>query len=163
MALEIERKFLLADDRWRQQIQRSQRMTQAYLGGEFASIRLRIAGDSAFLNIKSRSKGHTRQEFEYPVPLVDAQQMMSTLVLPGAIDKTRHYVEHAGHLWEIDEFYGDNQGLIVAEIELASADEPFVKPDWLGPEVTDELRYYNNQLSMRPFQQWSDQEKRGPC
>ena len=163
MALEIERKFLVAGEEWRQRIGRSQRMTQAYLGGERASIRLRIAGEAAFLNIKSRNKGHARQEFEYSIPLVDAQQMMTSLVLPGAIDKTRHYVEHAGHLWEIDEFHGDNQGLMVAEIELVSADEQFAKPVWLGLEVTDEQRYYNNQLSSRPFQQWNEQEKRGPC
>ncbi|MBD8524820.1 CYTH domain-containing protein [Pseudomarimonas arenosa] len=163
MALEIERKFLLANDSWRGAVVRSARMSQAYLGGERASVRVRIVGDQAFLNIKSREQGHTRQEFEYSIPLSDAEQIMAGLVLPGAIDKTRHYIEFQGNTWELDEFHGANQGLCVAEIELVAADQAFARPAWLGAEVTEQRRYYNNELSRRPFQQWSDEEKLGPC
>src|SRR5690606_33517503 len=111
-------------------------------GAQRASVRVRIAGDEAFLNIKSRAVGHTRQEFDYPVPLADARALLA-LCVGGTIDKQRHYVEHAGRLWEVDEFLGDNAGLVVAEIELGRADEAFERPDWIGAEVTDDVRYYN--------------------
>ena len=154
MALEIERKFLLATAGWRPQVERSQSMDQGYLGGERASVRVRIGADGAFLNIKSRQGGAARLEFEYPLPVDDARQLLDELALPGRIAKRRHYVRHAGHLWEIDEFEGDNAGLVVAEIELGSADEPFERPDWLGDEVSEDPRYYNSNLSRHPYTQW---------
>ena len=166
MGIEIERKFLVKDASWHGRAEKSVRMTQGYLndmaamrnGTQKASVRVRIAGGSAFLNIKSRELGHTRQEFEYPVPVADAQDLLK-LCVGGLIDKTRHYVRHAGFLWEIDEFDGDNAGLVVAEIEVPSADTVFDKPEWAGREVTDELRYYNLALAERPYSQWLAKEK----
>ena len=154
MGVEIERKFLLASDTWRAEVLRSEHMDQGYLGGERASVRVRIAGSAAFLNIKSQQRGTTRLEFEYPLPLEDARQMLDQLALPGRIAKQRHYVCHAGHLWEIDEFHGDNAGLVVAEIELQAEDEVFLRPAWLGREVTDDLRYYNAALAQQPYCSW---------
>jgi adenylate cyclase len=159
MGIEIERKFLLASDAWRAEVERSQSMDQGYLGGEHASVRVRIAGQVAFLNIKSKQGGAARLEFEYPLPLDDARQLLDRLALPGRIAKYRHYLRHAGHLWEIDEFEGDNAGLIVAEIELGSEDEAFVRPPWLGAEVTHELRYYNAALAQHPYGRWAASDK----
>ncbi|MBP8081084.1 MAG: CYTH domain-containing protein, partial [Arenimonas sp.] len=99
-----------------------------------------------------------RQEFEYPLPLEDAQALLA-LCSGGLVDKVRHYVKHDGHLWEVDEFLGDNHGLIVAEIELQSVDEPFVLPAWAGKEVTEQSRYYNLALAEHPYRSWTDLEK----
>jgi adenylate cyclase len=166
MGIEIERKFLVTDDGWRSRVEKSVRMAQGYLndmaamraGTQKASVRVRIAGAAAFLNLKSRELGHTRQEFDYPIPLADAQALL-VLCVGGLIDKTRHYVRHAGFLWEVDEFAGENAGLLVAEIELPSADTAFDKPDWVGREVTDALRYYNLALAERPYARWTAEEK----
>jgi adenylate cyclase len=125
-----------------------------------ASVRVRIAGDAAFLNLKSRELGHTRQEFDYPIPVEDARGLLA-LSVGGLVDKRRHYVDFGGHLWEVDEFLGENAGLVVAEIELASADESFDKPEWIGREVTDSKRYYNLALASRPYSQWSEAERAG--
>jgi len=141
-------------------------MAQGYLndivkinsGAQKASVRVRIAGEQAFVNIKSRELGHTRQEFDYEVPVADAEALLK-LCVGGLIEKVRHYVHHAGFLWEIDVFEGKNTGLRVAEIELPSADTHFAKPDWAGREVTDELRYYNLALADRPYSQWRSEEK----
>ena len=166
MGIEIERKFLLTSDDWSQHIEKSVRMAQGYLndmqalrtGSQNASVRVRIAGAQAFLNMKSRELGHTRQEFDYEIPLADAEDLLK-LCVGGLIVKARHYLRHAGFLWEIDVFEGDNAGLIVAEIELPSADTLFGKPDWAGREVTDQLRYYNLALAERPYSRWSAEEK----
>ena len=166
MALEIERKFLVAGDAWRVAAHSAVPMAQGYLndlatvdsGAMRTSVRVRIAGDEAFLNLKSRDLGHTRQEFDYPIPVADARALLA-LCVGGVIDKRRHYVTHAGHLWEVDEFLGDNAGLVVAEIELQRADEPFTRPDWLGVEATDASRYYNLALASRPYSQWSEAER----
>lgn len=166
MGIEIERKFLLAGDGWRAAAVKSVRMAQAYIndmaalreGRQNASVRVRIAGDAAFLNLKSRELGSTRQEFDYPIPVADAEALLA-LCVGGRIDKVRHYVEHAGHTWEVDEFAGDNAGLVVAELELGSADEAFERPSWLGREVTDELRYYNLALAERPYSRWRAEEQ----
>jgi adenylate cyclase len=166
MGLEIERKFLLNSDDWSQHTDKSVRMAQGYLndmqalrtGAQKASVRIRIAGEQAFLNMKSRELGTTRQEFDYEIPVADAEDLLK-LCVGGLIDKTRHYLRHAGFLWEIDVFEGDNAGLIVAEIELPSADTEFAKPDWAGRQVTDELRYYNLALAERPYSRWSAEEK----
>src|SRR5262245_57366366 len=126
MGIEIERKFLVTNDGWRRHAEKSVRIAQGYLndmaamrdGTQKASVRVRIAGDEAFLNLKSRELGHTRQEFDYAIPIADAEALLA-LCVGGLIDKTRHYVRHAGFLWEVDEFAGENAGLVVAEIELA--------------------------------------------
>ena len=168
MAIEIERKFLVEGDAWRGEAARSERMAQGYLndlaaldsGRQRASVRVRIAGGRAFLNLKSREIGPSRQEFDYPIPVADAEALLA-LCVGGRIDKVRHYVVHAGHTWEVDQFAGDNAGLVVAELELESADAGFERPDWLGREVTDSTRYYNLALATRPYSQWSQAERDG--
>ena len=157
MPLEIERKFLVTGTAWRSPD--AQRLVQGYLSRDKArTVRVRIAGPLAFLTIKGATSGASRAEFEYPVPLADAEALMA-LACDGRIDKIRHLVQVGAHLWEIDEFRGDNAGLVVAEIELSHADEPFERPSWLGREVTDERRYYNLALAARPFAQWTAEEK----
>ena len=166
MPIEIERKFLVTSDAWRAAAHQTVPMAQGYLndlaamdtGAMKASVRVRIAGDAAHLNLKSRELGHTRQEFEYPIPLEDARALLA-LSVGGLVDKRRHHVEFEGHLWEVDEFLGDNAGLFVAEIELQSADETFERPAWIGAEVTDAQRYYNLALAERPYAQWTNEEK----
>lgn len=168
MALEIERKFLLRDDGWRAQVQRSVPMAQAYLndlqaidgGAVGASVRVRIEGEAARLNLKSREVGRSRQEFDYPIPMDDARALMA-LAVGLRVEKTRHFVAHGAHVWEIDEFGGDNAGLVVAEIELAHLDEDFARPGWLGAEVTLQTRYYNLALAARPFCRWNAAERAG--
>ena len=162
MATEIERKLLIKNDAWRSQVLRSERITQGYLNqyapnveGPQSSVRVRIGGSldtpKAWLNIKSATLGIERQEYEYEIPVADAEEMLATLCKRPQIDKTRHYVTVAEHLWEIDEFHGDNDGLIVAEIELGSADESFQMPDWAGEDVSGDPRYYNSELIKNPY------------
>lgn len=166
MGIEIERKFLVRGDDWRAAAVKSVRMAQAYLndmgalreGRQQASVRVRIAGDAAFLNLKSRELGRMRQEFDYPIPVADAEALLA-LCTGGLIDKVRHYVPLGAHTWEIDEFAGENAGLVVAEIELGAADEDFARPAWLGREVTEEARWYNLALAERPYSRWSAGEK----
>jgi adenylate cyclase len=159
MAIEIERKFLPASDAWRAAVERTERLAQGYLGGERASVRIRIGAGRAFLNVKARVRGAARLEFEYPVPLADAECMLAELCLPGRIEKLRHHVRHQGALWEIDEFLGENAGLVVAEIELDAVDAEFARPPWLGREVTDEARWYNLALAERPYARWPASER----
>lgn len=160
MATEIERKFLVISDTWRLQVQRSEQFRQGYLSNNpTASVRIRIENDQANLNIKGMTIGVTRPEYEYAIPLQDAQELLSTLCLPPLIEKTRHYIDYAGKVWEVDEFHGDNQGLVVAEVELNEANEAFELPDWAGKEVSHEPRYYNVRLTQYPYRQWSDAEK----
>ena len=155
MGSEIERKFLLRNDEWREEVRDSVRLVQGYLArGPQSAVRIRVKGDKAELNVKHTLDGIERLEFEYQIPLQDAQEMLEKVALRPLIDKTRHHVEHGGHLWEIDEFYGDNAGLIVAEIELESTDESFDMPQWLGDEVSHDPRYYNSNLSELPFNRW---------
>jgi adenylate cyclase len=166
VGIEIERKFRVVGEGWRAQAGRSVRIAQGYIndmaalreGRQNASVRVRIAGEQAFLNLKSRELGTTRQEFDYPVPVADAEALLA-LCVGGRIDKIRHYVEVDGHTFEVDEFRGDNAGLVVAELELESAGQAYPRPDWLGAEVTDELRYYNLALAERPYSRWSAQEQ----
>jgi adenylate cyclase len=156
MPLEIERKFLVTADAWRAAAHKRVAMRHGYLTqlGAPASVRVRVEGDVGKLNVKQAVVGTTRAEYEYTIPADEADEMIRTLCR-GLILKTRHYVNHAGHLWEVDEFEGDNSGLVVAEIELSSADEAFARPDWLGAEITSEQRYYNNALASHPFNRWS--------
>lgn len=170
MAIEIERKFLVTGDGWRAAAHAVVPMAQGYLndlaamdtGAMKASVRVRIAGDAAHLNLKSRELGHTRQEFEYPIPVADARALLA-LSVGGLVDKRRHLVRVGGHLWEVDEFLGENAGLVVAEIELADPGEAFQRPDWLGVEVTDESRYYNLALASHPYSQWSAAHRIAPA
>lgn len=155
MSIEIERKFLLKNDSWRQAVHEAQRLRQGYLNNETrCSVRVRVCADKGWLNIKSVTIGAQRQEFEYEIPVDEAHRMLDTLSLKPLIEKVRHLVTVGGHLWEIDEFEGENAGLIVAEIELDHPDEAFEKPDWAGEEVTHDPRYYNTSLSRHPFKDW---------
>jgi len=161
MPVEIERKFLLASDAWRRDVSRSEPMAQGYLAGPPASrcsVRVRIAGDDAWLNIKSLALGVERDEYEYAIPRADAERMLATLC-GERVEKIRHHVTVGGHLFEVDEFIGDNAGLVVAEIELSHADEPFERPAWLGREVTPLARYYNVNLATHPYSRWSEAER----
>ncbi|HET9484117.1 MAG TPA: CYTH domain-containing protein [Xanthomonadales bacterium] len=155
MAVEIERKFLLNDESWRDAIVRSVPMTQGYLGGERCSVRVRIEGERAFLNVKSREPGMRRSEYEFELPRAEAEAMLAEFC-PERVEKLRHDVAHGGRTFEIDEFRGENAGLIVAELELEHEDAPFERPAWLGREVTGESRYYNVALAREPYARWAD-------
>ena len=155
MGVEIERKFLIRDESWRSQAERSVKMRQGYLTSDArCSVRVRLAGERGFLNVKSGTLGIRRSEFEYPIPAAEAEEMLDTLCEQPLLEKTRHFVRHGQHLWEIDEFAGDNSGLIVAEVELRRPDEAFARPDWLGEDVSHDLRYYNSQLARHPYRAW---------
>ncbi|NHA15316.1 CYTH domain-containing protein [Thioalkalivibrio sp. XN279] len=153
MPHEIERKFLVRDDSWRDGAE-GRRMRQGYLSLDpERTVRVRISGDRAWLNVKGRTDGVRRLEFEYPIPVDDATALLA-LCGGAVVDKTRYLVRHGAHTWEVDEFHGDNEGLLVAEIELAHEDEPFVRPPWTGSEVSGEPRYYNASLAQHPFKAW---------
>lgn len=160
MALEIERKFLVVDDAWRSEVVRSLEMRQGYLTREAgrASVRVRMEGEEARLNIKAAVVGSARAEYDYAIPPADGREILDTLCV-GRLEKLRHYVERDGVTWEIDEFLGDNAGLIVAEVELESTDQVFVRPPWLGRELTDDRRYYNHHLALHPYRTWSDAQR----
>lgn len=155
MALEIERKFLVLNDSWRDSVRDSAYFRQGYLNQEIdCSVRVRACRDRAWLNIKSVTVGAARLEFEYEIPLDDAHTMLNTLSRRPLIEKTRYFVEVGPHTWEIDVFEGDNAGLVVAEIELEKPDETFEKPGWVGEEVTYDPRYYNTSLATTPYNRW---------
>lgn len=161
MGLEIERKFLVTSEAWRAAAHAVIPMAQGYVndaasiksGAQKASVRVRIQGDAAYLNLKSREIGHTRQEFDYPIPVEDARALLA-LCVGGLVDKRRHLVHHGGLLWEVDEFLGDNAGLVVAEVELEHADQAIDLPEWVGEDVTDDVRYYNLALAAHPYTRW---------
>lgn len=155
MGIEIERKFLVRDDRWRAEATHAVPMTQGYLGGEGgkASVRVRLEGDAGKLNIKAAVVGAARAEFEYGIPARDARAILDTLCV-GVVEKVRHYVEFRGHTWEVDEFAGANEGLVTAEVELGVEKERFEPPAWLGREVTEDRRYYNHALALTPYSTW---------
>ena len=155
MALEIERKFLPRSEAWRDQVERSTEIRQGYLAQDAQrAIRVRISGQRAHLNIKANIDGVHRHEFEYEIPLADAEALFREVAQGPVIHKIRHTLHLDGHLWEIDEFLGENAPLVVAEIELSHADEPFTRPDWLGEEVSRDSRYFNSQLALRPYSRW---------
>jgi adenylate cyclase len=153
--LEVERKFLVRNDGWRAAVRESAYFRQGYLNNEVhCSVRVRISGERAWLNLKSVTVGAERHEFEYEIPVADAHQMLNLLTRKPLIEKTRYFVDAGPHTWEIDVFEGDNEGLVVAEIELDNPDESFGKPDWVGEEVTFDPRYYNTSLSTNPYKNW---------
>jgi len=154
MAIEIERKFLVRNADWRLgAIGTNYRQGYLSIDPE-RTVRVRIAGDKGFLTIKGKTEGMSRSEFEYPIPLAEAAQLLDTLCLHPLIEKVRYCVNYAGHLWEIDEFSGDNEGLILAEVELETSDEQVELPPWAGEEVTSDTRYYNACLSQNPYRDW---------
>lgn len=155
MATEIERKYTLKSDEWRKEVQKSKKYIQGYLAGnERSSVRIRIEDDKANINIKSATLGIHRDEYEYEIPLDDANKMLVNLCQQPVIEKTRHFIHHLGKTWEIDEFCGENAGLIVAEIELETVDESITLPNWIDEEVSDDKRYYNVSLVKHPFKNW---------
>ncbi len=155
MAREIERKFLVCGEGWR--AGKSQVYRQGYLSTDNErTVRVRTAGERAFLTVKGVTRGATRAEFDYQIPADDAREMLDTLCLRPLIEKKRYLVEYDGLTWEVDEFLGDNHGLILAEIELDSEDQVFKCPDWVGSEVTGDSRYYNASLVAHPYSEWRD-------
>lgn len=155
MALEIEHKFLLRSDSWRDDADDGQRMCQGYLSGTGqTSIRVRIAGECAWLNIKHARNLTVRREFEYLIPLTDAEEILAYVCAQGRVEKTRFRVPAGKHVFEVDVFHGDNEGLVVAEVELAHEGEDFVRPSWLGDEVSHDRRYLNHYLALHPFSTW---------
>lgn len=155
--IEIERKFLVTSDNFKSQAFAEKRISQGYLNADpVRTVRVRIANDKGFLTIKGKGNetGLSRFEWEKEIPVEEARALLA-LSEKGAIDKTRFEVKVGQHIYEVDEFYGDNQGLVVAEIELSSETETFEKPEWLGEEVTNDERYYNAYLSKNPFKSWT--------
>ncbi len=155
MAIEIERKFLPRSDAWRGAVRDSTRLLQGYVANTpRCSVRVRIAGESAWLSLKSMEPGTTRLELEYPIPVADARLALDRMESGPRVEKVRHRVPAGRHCYEVDEFLGDNAGLVIAEIELGAADEAFERPDWLGDEVTGEPRFYSFMLAAEPFAGW---------
>ena len=155
MPIEIEHKFLIKDDSWKQSIEKSIQYKQGYMiSDNKRSVRIRISDQKSWLNIKSATIGTHRQEFEYEIPYNEGLEILGSLCEKPYIEKTRYIVKHQLHTWEIDVFSGDNEGLIVAEIELKTIGEAFEKPEWLGNEVTSERKYYNNSLCKEPYKNW---------
>lgn len=160
MGREIERKFLVTGDGWRAAAAGWQDMRQGYLVLEGrSSVRVREAGEDAWLNVKSAELGIERREFEYAIPAADAREMLAHLCQGPLVEKCRHRVPVGDHVWEVDEFFGDNAGLVVAEVELAHPDEAFQRPPWVGREVSHESRYYNVRLVRHPYREWSVAER----
>ena len=154
MAIEIERKFLIIEKPF-SIAKRSLKINQGYIINEKSKvIRVREKGDDYFLTIKGNNIGISRLEYDFPISKEDAKELIFHFCKTTLIEKTRHYIEHKGHTWEVDEFHGKNNGLIVAEIELESEDEKFEIPDWVGEEVTQDDRYYNMNLAIHPFTSW---------
>jgi CYTH domain-containing protein len=154
LATEIERKFLVMGDDWCSAT--GALIWQGYLNRDkHRTVRVRVAGNQAFLTIKGATQGATRAEFEYAIPVTDATALRALCDGP-IIEKVRRRIDYAGFTWELDEFFGDNGGLVVAEIELSSETEAFAKPPWAGQEVTEDARYFNSNLAMHPYSEWSE-------
>ncbi|MCF7808505.1 MAG: CYTH domain-containing protein [Candidatus Marinimicrobia bacterium] len=154
MENEIERKFLVTSDVYRTLAQ-GEAYKQGYLNSDKERvIRIRTKSTTAFLTIKTLQKGLVRKEFEYQIPLDHAEYLLEHVCERPIIEKTRYHIDHGDHTWEVDEFHGENEGLIIAEVELEAADEDVVLPDWIGKEVSDDWRYYNSNLLQHPFNLW---------
>jgi adenylate cyclase len=157
MGVEIERKFRLLNDSWREQVLHRTLLRQGYIANtRRASVRVRLAGEVGWLSVKSMTRGPARAEYEAAIAAVEANEMLDQLCEGPLIEKWRHIVIHQGSEWEIDEFLGENAGLVIAELELESEDARFAKPPWLGLEVTHDERYYNFRLSEKPFRHWPE-------
>ena len=154
MGVEIERKFLLNGDEWRS-LARGTVYRQGYLSSQKErTVRVRTVDDQGFLTIKGASVGMTRLEYEYEIPVEDAVALLEELCEKPIIEKIRRKIDYAGFVWEVDEFLGENEGLIMAEIELENEEQPFEKPPWIGEEVSGDARYFNSNLSRKPFSVW---------
>jgi len=156
VGVEIERKFLVVGDAWRT-LGEPSLMRQGYLSLDpERTVRVRIEGARAMLTIKGKNRGATRGEWEYPIPVLDAAELLDTLCQQPLVEKIRHRIASGPHTWEVDEFLGANAGLVVAEIELGSEHEAFDKPAWLGAEVTHDSRYFNSNLIRHPYSTWKE-------
>lgn len=155
MTIEIERKFLVINDNWRS-LGKGEVYRQGYIStaNKMTTVRVRIIGNEAYLTIKSKTEGITRNEFEYPIPLEDAQIILDTLCDRPLIEKTRYKITQDNIIWEIDEFQGENKGLIIAEVELQYENQSINIPNWVGEEVSHDPKYYNVNLSKHPYQTW---------
>lgn len=154
--IEIERKFLIKSDAYKNEANSKERIVQGFLNThKERTVRVRISGDFGYLTVKGKSNetGTSRFEWEKEITLEDAEALL-LLCEEGIIEKTRYKVPKGGHIFEIDEFYGTNEGLVIAEVELSDEDENYIEPDWLGEEVTGDIKYYNSQLSKNPFEKW---------
>ncbi|ACN17631.1 conserved hypothetical protein [Desulforapulum autotrophicum HRM2] len=155
MAIEIERKFLLRHDTWQQQAKTHVAMRQGYIKNSVEGVvRVRIVDTAAFLTIKGQTCSFTRLEYEYPIPIADAQEMLDRLCPKPLVEKQRFFIDHGGFTWCVDQFTGANMGLVLAEIELESEDQTFEPPAWIGREVTKDPRYYNASLVNHPYLEW---------
>jgi len=160
--VEIERKFRLANDSWRDQVLRKTLLRQGYIANtQRASVRVRLAGASGWLSVKAMTRGLSRAEYEAAIPALEANEILDRLCEGPLIEKWRHIVVYQGSEWEIDEFLGENAGLLIAELELEAEDAVFARPPWLGVEVTHDERYYNFRLSEKPFRQWPENLRAG--
>ena len=154
--VEIEKKFLVTSPGWKRHAS-GQAYRQGYLSTDpKRTVRIRVVGEKGILTIKGEKIGDTAPEFEYPIPVADARKLLDALCLRPLIEKTRYAIEHKGHTWEVDEFHGDNEGLVVAEIELNAEGERFERPEWIGKEVTKDFRYTNAKLVERPYAEWTE-------
>ncbi|MDK2976330.1 MAG: adenylate cyclase [Candidatus Marinimicrobia bacterium] len=159
MSVEIERKFLVKGDGWREK-SNGIFYRQGYLSLKKEHVvRIRVVGEKAFLTVKSTSKWASRMEFEYPIPLQDAEYMLNHLCEKPLIEKKRYTFESGGMTWEVDEFFNENAGLILAEVELTSEDQSLELPSWIGREVTGDSRFYNSSLIRKPYSKWTDDSR----
>ena len=158
MATEIERKFLLKNDDWKK-LAAGVVYRQGYLGADGKrTVRVRVIGNKGFMTIKGKSVGISRMEYEYEIPVADADTLLAELCIQPLIEKKRYRIDYKGFIYEVDEFFADNEGLVVAEIELTSENQKFEKPSWLGREVSDDNRYFNASLVTHPYSLWQDKK-----
>lgn len=156
MGKEIERKFLVVGDAWRSAVIRKERFEQGYLAiTDDCAVRVRIADERGLLNIKNATLDIERQEYEYSIPLTDARELLDSLCVGRTLRKQRYWVDHGGDLWEVDVFEGDNQGLVLAEIEIEHREQRFSRPQWIGQEVSKDQRYLNSSLAVKPYKTWN--------
>lgn len=156
MGIEIEKKFLITGDGWRK-LGKGKEYCQGYLSrADETTVRVRIIEDRGIITIKGPSVGGRKAEFEYDIPCADAREMLDNLCRKPLIEKTRYRVPYGGFIWEVDEFKGENEGLVFAEIELEAVGQVFEKPDWIGKEVTSDGRYYNSNLVANPYKDWKE-------
>lgn len=160
MGIEIERKFLVKDDTWRHEtIVSTEAYCQAYLSQyPHPTVRIRTEGSKAFITIKGKTEGLSRPEFEYEIPFEDAHEIQQ-LSLSPLVTKIRHKFLYEGYLWEVDEFYGENSGLIIAEVEIDHPQAALKLPPWIGKEISDDFRYSNSNLAVHPFKTWEENTK----
>lgn len=156
MSVEIERKYLIKNNKWRKHVKEDQHITQGYIKTADATVRIRCYKDdrTAEITVKGKRKGISRLEFEYAIPYADAREMQDKLCQARLVEKTRHLIDYKGMLWELDEFHGDNEGLMVAEIELSSEDQHYELPAWVGEDVSYESKYRNSRLCVTPYKSW---------